>query len=158
MAEYLDSKHLLRQFEGNRDTRGRGLPADATTPRALLIELASMPTPMAFQQIVVAASLWRKFAERPWCLEEAKQNGLAAETLAQIEFFGSLRVFIVGWTADGWSADEEKMHCTVKKCQTNLVYKVFCGDAQIMSYDMSFDETHYRNPDCIDEICEDKWN
>ena len=156
MAEYLDSKYLLSEFVGNRDTRGTGLPADATTPRALLIELTSMPTPMAFQQILVAASLQRKFVERPWCLEEAKHNGLAAETLAQIKFFGNLRVSIVGWTADGWSADEETMHCTDEKCQTNLVYKVFCGDAQIMSYDMSFDETHYSNLDCINEICEDK--
>ena len=82
MAECLDSKHLLRQFEGNRDTRGRGLPADATTPRALLVELASMPTPTALQQIAVAASLWRKFAERPFCLEEARQNGLVSDLVS----------------------------------------------------------------------------
>ena len=156
MAEYLDSKYLLSEFVGNRDTRGTGLPADATTPRALLIELTSMPTPMAFQQILVAASLHRKFVERPLCLAEAKHNGLAAETLAQIKFLGNLRVSIVG---PGWQeVDEETMHCTDEKCLTNLVYKVFCGDAQIMSYAMSFGETHYRVLDCIDESCEDKWN
>ena len=82
MAEYLDGKHLLRQFVGNRDTRGRGLPADATTPRALLIELASMPTPTALQQIAVAASLWRKLAERTFCLREARQNGLVSDLVS----------------------------------------------------------------------------
>ena len=142
LAESLNCEYLLKEFAE--------LPAHATTTRALLIELQSMPTTVVFRQIIISKILQKKFAKREWCLEEAKQNGLAAHTLAQITFFANLWVSIVG-------SHEEAMACTDEKCQSHFVLRVFCDDAQVMSYDMSSDETHKRDLDCFDDIYENEW-
>ena len=153
LAELIDSKYLLSEFTGLRSTRATGLPAEASTPRALLVEVQSMPADAVFRLIITSQTLSRKFTERKWCLEEAKEQGLAAHTAAQIEFFANLWVAVEGkhWQQNFNEGDEEQC-CEAKK------FEVFCGEALIMTYDMSENKILKRELDCILDIAEDKFN
>ena len=157
-AELLDCRYLILDFECLRCTRGPGLPANATEPKPLLVELQSMPIFAVLKQIIVCSVLTKKFEERKWCLEDAKQGGLSEDTLAQIRFFGSLQVRVEA-SVDGvrwkdYDEEDKKIACSGELCKTELYFTIYYGDSIIISYDSVTGTARNSDIDYVGEFCD----
>ena len=163
LVRLLDGRVLITEFDCLRDTRGAGLPVDATSTRALLVEIQSMPVLSAIRLVAVSSELDKRFMERPLCLEDARQRGLTDSAFHQIRFFSTLEVWFEREVAR--TGAKEYINVDVEETEAACMNGVYSGNcyatiyydsSPIITFETESGSTHKCEIDNIGEFC-DEW-